>query len=353
MTTITQERAGLANIGRSLRLRSQWGSRFDYSDARSVTEPARAQFIHITVTNPSSYSSDDAHIRAIESIGISRFPSTGISYNRLHTQSGTAFEGQPIGRRGAHTVNDLGLGSCVRSGCPSRGAGFPSGNLNYTVRSYSIAQNIEHAVTDAELDSLAKSLAADILAGFVVRGAPIHGHRCVSSKSCPADRMWSRMIELEQKRNHYVAVGFGAIPEEWDMATGDEILNWLKATFASSGSEGQRYAALQNGIWTIEEALRVQQAALLAAQEAEDVTDDAQIAALQASIAALQASAAEAKAAAASHHVAETGRYADLKNTITQWAEGKDVIRHDELLAILDELIGAPPVTGGEEPPKV
>jgi hypothetical protein len=146
--------------------------------------------------------------------------------------------------------------------------------------------------------------------------------------------------------------GTTTIPtEEWDMATGDEILNWLKATFASSGSEGQRYAALQNGIWTIEEALRVQQAALLAAQETEDVTDDAQIAALQASIAALQTSAAEAKAAAASHYVAEGGRYGHIIDTITEWEQDKDNFRHAEELAKLAELKALLTAAPPEEPP--
>jgi hypothetical protein len=209
VTTILQERALLTKIGGSLRLRSQWGSRYDYIDARTVTEPATRVFVHISVTNPGNYSSDDAHARAIESIGISRFPATGISYNRLLMQSGTAYEGQPIGRRGAHTVNDFKRASCSTSGCPGRGGPLtaPDFNLNYNARAYVICQNVNDIVTDRQLDSLARAIAADKLAGFMVRTAEIHGHRCASSKSCPADLMWRRMGELEQKVNHYVSTG--------------------------------------------------------------------------------------------------------------------------------------------------
>jgi len=241
MTTIAQERAKLADVGRPLRLRSQWGSRFDYSGARSVTEPATRVFIHITITNPSSYGSDDAHARAVEAIGISRFPSTGVSYNRLHMQSGTAYEAQPIGRRGAHTVNDKQLSTCGTPGCPSRGGSFPGGNLNYSVRAYAICQNVGHAVTDAELHSLAKSIAADQLAGFVIKGAPIHGHRCVAYKECPAAQMWARMVELDRLVDHYVTTGFTTQEDEWDMATADEVL-------AKVNVVDQKVTALQNDI---------------------------------------------------------------------------------------------------------
>lgn len=221
MTTIAQERAALVKVGRVLRSREQTGFRFDYTDARAVIEPARAVFVHITITNPSNYASDDAHARAVEAIGISRFPSTGVSYNRLHMQSGKAYEAQPIGRRGAHTINDKGLASCVTSGCPSRGASIPSGNLNYTVRAYAICQNVDHTVTDAELDSAARSIAADMLAGFVSRSAAIHGHRCVSAKDCPGGKMWARMAELRRLVTHYVSTGFNPKPVTGEPIVGD------------------------------------------------------------------------------------------------------------------------------------
>lgn len=260
MTTISQERAGLVKVGRSLRTREQARFRFNYSTVRTVTEPARAVFVHITITNPSNYASDDAHARAVEAIGISRFPATGISYNRLHMQSGKAYEGQPIGRRGAHTVNDKALAACSTAGCPSRGARFPSGNLNYSVRAYAICQNVGHAVTDAELDSLARSIAADQLAGFVVKGAPIHGHRCVAYKDCPAGKMWARMGELKRLVNHYLLVGFkpaqdvtiSATAVRWaaagtrpNLSPGEPLLT---GTYAHDAHQFMAFARVRNAI---------------------------------------------------------------------------------------------------------
>jgi hypothetical protein len=163
----------------------------------------------------------------VEAIGISRFPSIGMSYNRLHTQSGKAYEGQPIGRRGAHTVNDFRRSTCSTSGCPGRGSSLsaPSWNLNYNARAYVICQNTQHSVTDAQLDALARAIAADKLAGFVTRSAQLHGHRCVSSKSCPGDKMWSRMGELEKKVNNYLANGLDEQKEWWEMAIPDSELD--------------------------------------------------------------------------------------------------------------------------------
>lgn len=225
MTTITQERAGLVKVGRPLINREKWGARFTrYAETRTVSEPAPLVFVHITITNPKNYSSDEAHMRAVEAIGISRFPNTGISYNRGLFQSGNAMEGQPVGRRGAHTVNDKNITRCVSAGCPHKGGAIPSAatNLNTVVRAYAICQNINDPVTDAQLDSLARTIAADMLAGFVRRDAQIHGHRCVAWKDCPAAKMWARMAELRRLVSHYVSTGLTtpkppitpAIPED-------------------------------------------------------------------------------------------------------------------------------------------
>jgi hypothetical protein len=206
MTSISQERTKLAAVGMRLRRREEWGSRFDYTNTRTVDEPATRVFVHISVTNPGNYSSRDAHARAIETIGISRFPSTGISYNRLiFAGTDTVYEGQPIGRRGAHTVNDLKVSTCLRFGsaCPGYRASLtaPSWNLNYNSRAYVICQNIQHPVTEQMVDALARAIAADVKAGFVTEYAALHahGHRCVSTKSCPGNLMWARMGLLKTK----------------------------------------------------------------------------------------------------------------------------------------------------------
>lgn len=209
MTSIRAERSALARVGGGLIRREQWGARHDYRSARAVTEPAKQIFIHITVTNPSAYNSHAAHVRAIEAIGRSRFPNTGISYNRIVLFGvGTAYEAQPIGRRGAHTVNDHRRSTCNRWGaaCPGHGGDLtaPSWNNNYTARAYAYGALTQHSVTDSVLDTFARAIADDIKAGFVRRDARIHGHRCLSSKSCPGDHMWARMHELRRRIDHYL-----------------------------------------------------------------------------------------------------------------------------------------------------
>jgi hypothetical protein len=217
--SITAERAALERVGLRLRRREAWGARFDYTTARSVSEPAAHQFVHITITNPDAYSSNDAHARAVESIGISRFPNTGISYNRLCLPGGQGYEAQPIGRRGAHTVNDDQRSTCSTAGCPSRGRSLqaPSWNLNINSRAYALARDVDDPVTSADLDTLARMIAGDRLAGFVTRDATLHGHRCCSSKSCPGDRMWGLMGNLADRVTDYLRRGNVAPEDEMEL----------------------------------------------------------------------------------------------------------------------------------------
>lgn len=228
VTTITQERTRLAAVGMRLRRREEAGARFDYTTPNPVTEPAEHAFVHITVTNPGNYASDDAHWRGVEAIGISRFPNTGMPYNRLHMRSGREYEGQPIGRRGAHTVNTYRRSLCTTSGCPSRGRSLrgPDWNLNYNARAYAICQNTDDSVTDAQMLSLAMTIAADVLAGFLRRDFTLHGHRCCTAKSCPGNLMWARMAELKRLVDHYIAVGL-----EDDMPTEAQFYAWLDEYF--------------------------------------------------------------------------------------------------------------------------
>jgi hypothetical protein len=250
MTSITQERRLLADVGRTLRLRSQWGSRYDYSGARTVDEPATRVFVHISVTNPRNYGSNDAHIRAIESIGISRFPATGVSYNRGHTPDGTAYELQPMGRRGAHTVNDFKRAACTTSGCPGHAHALTAPgrdwNLNYNARAYVIAQNTGDPVSTALVDSVARSIAADMLAGMVDRNAWIHGHRCVSSKSCPANPMWARMGELERRVSGYLLSGF---TEEDDDMTAEQAAQLTAIANAITRFESDGPGSIEAIVW--------------------------------------------------------------------------------------------------------
>jgi hypothetical protein len=64
-----------------------------------------------------------------------------------------------------------------------------------------ICQNIQHPVTEQMVDALARAIAADAKAGFITEYAALrpHGHRCVSTKSCPGNLMWARMGLLKTK----------------------------------------------------------------------------------------------------------------------------------------------------------
>lgn len=225
MVSISAERASLARVGGGLIRREQWSARRTYTDVRTVVEPARQVFIHVSVTNPNAYNSHAAHIRAIEAIGISRFPSTGVSYNRIIVFGvNTAYEAQPMGRRGAHTVNDFGHSTCRRWGsqCPGRGGSFNTAghgtNLNYSARAYCYGALCEATATDSVVDTFARTIAVDMKAGLVRRDAEIHGHRCVSAKSCPCG-MWARMHDLRARINHYLSSDLEddmPAPKDWD-----------------------------------------------------------------------------------------------------------------------------------------
>jgi hypothetical protein len=253
--SITLERQRLAALRgrRQLRRREQWNSTYPYSTPqptsdpwpgrnRLVDEPANRVFVHISVTEARNFASNDAHIRHIEAIGRSRFPNTGVSYNRGTTPDATGYELQPMGRRGAHTVNDFKRATCTTAGCPSRGRTLTAPgrdwNLNYNARAYVIAQNVGDPVSTAQLHEVAQQIAADMLAGLVTRDAPIHGHRCVASKSCPAGPMWARMGELEDLVARYLSVGFDQ--EEDDLVTTQAEFNVLMNTWCQSAAVATR-----------------------------------------------------------------------------------------------------------------
>jgi hypothetical protein len=225
VTTITQERAARTRVGLVMRTREQWGARFDYTTSRAVEEPATRLFWHITITNPSAYSSNDRHAQAVENIGITRFPSTGISYNGLILPGGLLYEAQPFGRRGAHTVNDFQRFTCSTSGCPGRGTSLsaPSFNLNVNSRALALARNTGDPVTDADVQAAARWGAGYKLAGLVHPAARWHGHRCVSAKSCPGDKAWTRIDDVADLTATYLRTGLPGAEE--DDVTVDELLN--------------------------------------------------------------------------------------------------------------------------------
>jgi hypothetical protein len=193
MTDIVGERKALAKVGFKHILRESWGSTHDYKSDRTVNRPAKWFFLHISVTadpadNPDA---EEAAMRTVERIGIERFGTVGISYNEAAMQSGRLYEGQPLTRRGAHTVND------------ENNPIFGNSSLNRDARALVIVQNVQDAVTDAQIDAAARWAGAVIRAGEAVPGAKWYGHRDVATKSCPGDKAYARLAELNALTRRY------------------------------------------------------------------------------------------------------------------------------------------------------
>lgn len=194
MTDIAGERARLAAQGLVITYREAWGAVLDYTSNRTVNRPAQWLFLHITVTaDPAdTVAAESAACRVVEAIGQERF-GIGWSYNAGVMQSGRLYEGQPLTRRGAHTVND------------KPNPSFPTGSLNYDARALALVQNVQDVVTDAQIDSAARWGAALRRSGEAIANARWYGHRDVTAKSCPGDIAYARLAELNHLTDYYAA----------------------------------------------------------------------------------------------------------------------------------------------------
>jgi len=196
VTDIQGERARLAAEGLQIIRRETWGAQQSYTSDRAVQWPASYLFLHITVTGAPlpTLSSEFAACRQVESIGQTRF-GIGWSYNAGCMQSGRLYEGQPLTRRGAHTVND------------KPNPWFPAGSLNEEARALAIVQNVQDVVTDAQIDSAARWGAALRRSGEAVPNARWYGHRDVTAKSCPGDIAYARLGQLNALTDFYTQNG--------------------------------------------------------------------------------------------------------------------------------------------------
>lgn len=188
--------------------RAEWGSprEADRSYARRrgthpmPEGPADYHFLHITVTRDSdTVREGKAGARQIEGYGYSTPPM--VSYQDLVTNEGRYFEGQSYGVKGTHTVNDKNV------------PGFPH-DLNLHGYACALMQNVGDAVTDAQVDVVARVFAARELLGLVKQGAPIYPHRKFAPKSCPGDLAVARLDEIRRLKDHYVQTAH----QEEDMA---------------------------------------------------------------------------------------------------------------------------------------
>lgn len=196
--SIATERAGLFAQGLDIVRREDWGSACSYLSSRPVTRPARWLFLHVSVTEHTGNEARD--MRTIEAIGQQRF-GIGMSYNAAAFPSGRLYEGQPLCRRGAHTVNDL------------INPAFPEGSLNGLARALVLPQMDTDPVTDAQIDAAARWGAALIRAGEAKPGAVWFGHRDVTHKGCPGDPAYLRLPELNELTRRYET----GQPEDDDM----------------------------------------------------------------------------------------------------------------------------------------
>lgn len=201
MTDIARERRLLDQQGLKIIHRETWDAVEDYTSARVVEEPVKWFFLHISVTIDGGDLTGDEHddMRTIERIGQERFE-IGFPYNAAIFDTGRLYEGQPLTRRGAHTVNDKGI------------TGFPK-SLNYAGRAICLPQMVSDDVTDAQVDMAARWAAAQIRSGMARTDATWYGHRDFAWKACPGDAGYGRLPEIRALTAHYVKVGLGPVVE--------------------------------------------------------------------------------------------------------------------------------------------
>lgn len=214
MTDIALERRLLAAEGLEIRTREKWRSQLDYRSDRACDFRAKRLFLHIAlVDDPSDLQGpEDEVMRTLERIGQQRF-GTGISYNAAAFDSGRLVEGQPLTRRGAHTVNTFRRHECPDHGgslvAPSTSSGF---NNNITDRALVLPQQLDDRVTDEQLDAAARWGAALRRSGLAERNARWHGHRCVTAKGCPGEAAYQRIPELQKLTDTYTENGLTDMP---------------------------------------------------------------------------------------------------------------------------------------------
>lgn len=214
MTNIAGERTALQAQGLEIVQREQWGAVQKYTSTRDVTMPARGFVLHISVTqDPDDLGGrEDDSMRVIERIGQERF-GIGFPYNAAAFDTGRLYEGQPLTRRGAHTVNTREI------------PGFPR-DMNFAWRALCLPQMVADQVTDPQIDAAARWAAAQIRAGLAVAGATWSGHRDYASKDCPGTNGYARLDDLNALTRHYEAHGLDA-PEDDDMAMSAEDREWF------------------------------------------------------------------------------------------------------------------------------
>jgi hypothetical protein len=237
MTDIGGERSKLRAQGLHIISRETWDAVQDYTSDRTVSFPAEGFFLHISVTidHGDLTGNEHADMRTIERIGQERF-GIGFPYNAAVFDTGRLYEGQPLTRRGAHTVNDENVPGFRETGS--------HGSLNYWYRALCLPQMVTDDVTDAQIDQAARWAAAQIRAGLAKPGATWYGHRDVSPKSCPGDTGYARLPELRQLTRHYEVNGLRG---DWfDMASEADLLRIVRGEVQAAA------ASIPAQVWNVD-----------------------------------------------------------------------------------------------------
>lgn len=204
MTNIMGERSFLTAQGLDMTTRETWGAAENYNSDRTVFTPVEGFVLHISVTLDHGDLTGDEHrdMRTIEAIGQQRF-GIGMSYNAAVFDTGRLYEGQPLTRRGAHTVDDKNVG--YKSTGSSR-------SMNFWWRAIVLPQLEKDDVTDAQVHQSARWAAAQIRAGYARRDAKWIGHRDVAWKACPGNTGYARLGEIRNLTEYYVVNGIVPVP---------------------------------------------------------------------------------------------------------------------------------------------
>lgn len=182
----------LRRSGTKVVTRRQWGARFRASLNRFYP-PGEYLFVHIAVIDNAP--SKVERMRLIERIGVQRFQRTHFPYNDVAFEDGDIYVGQPLKRKGAHTINGKGID------------GYPY-DLNAHGHAICLPQNVEDRVTDAQKDSIARWAAAKVLSGEST-AKRILPHRMFAWKSCPGDKMMAELDDVNRLFRQYVRNGLG------------------------------------------------------------------------------------------------------------------------------------------------
>lgn len=176
--------------GIRVKKRPEWGNRYPYS-SYSFSYPGRYLFMHITVTRQTGTLNE--RTRVVEQIGASRFPNTRFSYIAVVHRGGEIHEGQPRGRKGAHTVNNKGI------------SGFPY-DLNAYGEALSYVGMEADPFGEAEIEASARWFAAKVLSGES-RATDIYPHNYFAYKACPGAKVMTALPEIRRRFKRYVAAG--------------------------------------------------------------------------------------------------------------------------------------------------